>query len=102
MNIDVVDSVINLLEKVRSKPMVYIGVDLSRIISFLDGVHAVCQTIGIQCGYGPMYEQVMTERGWTYSPKGPWQEMKERGLSDTDIVDEIINIEIEVLRRSNG
>lgn len=91
--------VIELLERVNDKPMLYIGLDLSRITPFLAGIRATCRIFDIVTGYGSIYAQVMKERGWIFSPKDPWDVLQESGLPERAIVTELIMIEIEVLKQ---
>ena len=44
--------------------------------------------------------EVVTERGWTSTSQGPWNEMREQGLDDAAIIDEMLSIEIEVWKRA--
>jgi hypothetical protein len=48
------------------------------------------------------YATVITEHGWTWTSDGPWKEMREKGMDDTAIIDEMLSIEIEVWKRAYG
>ena len=43
---------------------------------------------------------VTTERGWTWTSVNPWNEMRDQGLDEAAIIDEILAIEIEVWQRA--
>lgn len=95
-------AVIEIIEHFRLRMGMYIHPkDVPNTRSFLAGVAAGASTCGIRRDWD-VYRKVLKARGWNAeSPIGPEQEMEERGADSQQIMDELITIEIEVLRQSN-
>jgi hypothetical protein len=102
MEADKISKVIVMLEAMRKRPLMYIGVR--------DVQAAECFLAGLGMGYHifsggdlPDFEEVkkrvISERGWEVTNTPPSKEMRERGMDDEVIVDEVIAMEIEVWRR---
>jgi hypothetical protein len=76
----------------------YFGkLDVEAAIQFLNG----CQ-LAVDVLFAPaptLPEQVVKARGWQWSARHPSQEMRGRGMSPEAIIDGLLAIEIEVLRR---
>jgi hypothetical protein len=94
--------VVELLREVRRRPPVWIGgYSPESLLHFLNGVTAAAGAFGLRIHRHPgsAYGQVITERGWEHIAAAPVDEMRERGLSDQEIVQELLTIEIETWRR---
>ena len=96
-------AVVQLLEAVRQRPLMYIGDrDPMATVHFLDGIDAACGTFGYKIPRypGTIYEQVVKERGWEFLAARPHREMSERGLSAEMVTRELLTIEIETWKRT--
>jgi hypothetical protein len=100
-----VREIIDLLEHVRLRPGMFMGSDdPETFIVFLSGLMAGCRIFSIKVGDSTsdeFYEKTILERGWnlessTYAPR---QQMRDRGMTSTEILDELIQIQIDVLVR---
>jgi hypothetical protein len=94
--------VVELLREVRRRPPVWLGgYSPDSLIHFLHGVNAAVGVFGLRVDryLGSSYGQVITERGWEHLAVAPVDEMRERGLSDQEIVQELLTIEIETWKR---
>jgi hypothetical protein len=95
--------IVELLKQVRERPPVWIGGSSPEsLLHFLHGVTAVASAFGVRVDryLGSAYGQVITERGWEHSAAAPVDEMRERRLSDQEIVQELLTIEIETWKRA--
>ena len=100
------DELIRLVRQFGARPaMVIEPVDVQNARSFLAGVSCCAQVLT-----GPRsYEEivaVITSRGWRVSP-GPRPEpielqMRERGMTDAQIIAELAEIEAVTLERRSG
>lgn len=97
MTKDDIAKVIATLELVRQRPAMFMGrVSGTPAELFLSGVAAVCHALGTRISF-EVREQAATERGWPFPPYGPAVEMRERGFTEEQVVDELIAIEIRAL-----
>lgn len=103
MKQDTVDSIAQFLEMVKKRPFMYTGTDdPAAMVIFLGGFRAGCQLFGpkeMSIHSDNLYENVVVEHGWEWTSRHPWHEMRERGLSSTEIIQEILGIELEVWKR---
>src|SRR4051794_24912570 len=77
----------------RRKPM-YLGtVDGTTAETFLCGFRVGCLACGLDVPL-EIRQQATTARGWRWEASGPVPEMRERGLSEEQIADELFAIEI--------
>jgi hypothetical protein len=100
MNSDRMESLIACLESARKRPGMCFGkVDVEAALHFLTG---------FEVALGPLYgfdqvrelrEQVGRERGWSWTANHPSRAMVRRGMSAESVIDELLVIEIEVVRR---
>jgi hypothetical protein len=80
------------------KEMYFQPVDSQTAKTFIDGFSTGCFAFGIHIDW----QAAETERGWTANACGPVAEMRQRGLSDQAIVDELLAIlKLTVERASN-
>jgi hypothetical protein len=100
MNLDQTASLIARLEGIRKRPAMYFGkVGVEAAVQFLNGFQVA---VGAICGFereGQLREQVIKGRGWPWSAMHPSREMVRRGMSPEAVIDELLVIEIEVIRR---
>jgi hypothetical protein len=94
--------IIEILRSARDRKAMYLGtVDVPSAENFLNGFKVGC----FACGRDVPLEvraRVTTKRGWVWSAKGPIEEMRERGLTEEEIVDELFAIEIAAWEACNG
>lgn len=93
-------AVIDLLEKVRPVPHMYmVRHDTDLAVAFLRGVAKTAEKLlGVDTS-GEVRWRVGEDRGWVVGARGPILHMQREGLTHEAIVDELIAIEIEVWRR---
>ncbi len=102
---ETIDAVIADLEYFRKRPGMFLGGDRvtpETVQSFLNGV----MTGLAACGISPtthLYSESLAARGLAgESPLSPLSQMEANGVESTAIVDKLIDIYIEVIRRHNG
>ena len=102
MNSDEAASLIACLEGARKRPAMYFGeVDVEAAVQFLNGFQVA---VGALCGFDrgrELREQVVRGRGWRWSAMHPSHEMLRRGMKPEAVIDELLVIEIEVVRRQS-
>jgi hypothetical protein len=100
MNSDEAESLIACLESTRKRPAMYFGkVEVEAAVQFLNGFQVA---VGAMCGFDrgrALREQVLRGRGWPWSAAHPFHEMLRRGMTPEAVIDELLVIEIEVVRR---
>ena len=100
MNSDQAASLMACLEGARHRPAMYFGkVDVEAAVQFLNGFRVA---VGAMCGFDrgrELREQVIKGRGWPWSAQHPSREMVRRGMSPEAVIDELLVIELEVVRR---
>lgn len=96
-----VSHLITLLDSMRKRPGMYFGeVAIEPAIHFLNGWHLA---LSVWLGEGIAGRRaVEVERGWPVSGHHPSHHMLERGLTPAEVIDELLDIEIETLRRIAG
>lgn len=89
-------------EHVGKRPGVFIlKVEPEYLWTFLIGFHMATYTVGLNNNLQPFYEKVAWERGrWALSARAPYEVMRESGLNDAEIIQEMIAIEIEAWKRA--
>jgi hypothetical protein len=94
--------IIEILRSARHRKAMYLGtVDVPSAENFLNGFQVGCFACGQDIPL-EIRERVTTARGWGWSAKGPIEEMRERGLTEEEIVDELFAIEIAAWEACNG
>ena len=89
-----------LLEFVKNRPVMYIGAKTPELLvvflhGFYLGLNWTCDAESLVS----TKRQVTEERGWDSRNTISWAEMRESGLSDKKIVDELMTIEVESWKR---
>ena len=93
-----INELLDVLQFMREKPrMFFSGVEAGN--NFLRGFNIAAGLCLDLPSDDDIRGKVTTEKGWTWSSLPPWSEMKEQGLDDTAIIDEMLSIEIEVWKR---
>ena len=84
------------LEKVRQRPAMFIGtVTVESMDIFLGGFTLAFWAFD----YSQEFEREATyKRGWTFPPIGPIPQMREKGYSEEQIIDELIMVKITALQ----
>ena len=100
MNREQIAKIIELLEESRKRPPLYIGgYDVNAAWHFCNGVEAACWAFG-EKGHSPLRRQIVQERGWNSDTAQHFShEMKQCGLTQQAMVEELFDVEIEVWRR---
>ena len=94
------DKLISQLREVQKRPEMYIGdLDSRSMRSFLVGYLVAQSALGVREA-GLDRHKIIESRGWKVRAVGPVPEMRERGLTEREIVTELIEIEIDVLRET--
>ena len=93
-----VDRVLELLESLSKRPQMYVHpVEIATIQSYLHGLEAGCHLSGLKISHAARGAAAST-RGWTFSQTGIVWHMKEKQLTDEQIVQELIAVEAEAFR----
>ncbi len=88
------ERILEILRSARSRKAMYLGtVDVPSAECFLNGFVVGCFACGRDLPL-EIHEQVTIARGWTWSAARPIDEMRERGLTEEQVVDELFAIEI--------
>jgi len=94
-----VEEIIERLEVISLRPTSWVA-NLDQALGFLHGLQMACSIAGLKCGYDDVYRDVAIERGWIWLvASGALPSMKEKGLSDLEIIKELLSIEIEAWKR---
>jgi hypothetical protein len=94
--------IIEILRSARDRKAMYLGtVDVPSAENFLNGFQVGCFACGPDVPL-EVRERVTTARGWGWSAKRPIEEMRERGLNEEEIVDELFAIEIAAWEAYSG
>lgn len=93
-----------LFQKIRLRPGMYLGNDdPERFMIFMTGLQVACQIFGVDIhrATNDTYEKVITEYGWDIEISGEslLAQMRRSGSDDHIILNTLIDVEIEVLRR---
>lgn len=94
------ERILSLLESVQKRPGMYFGANLLDIHVFLEGMR---QGLAIHnLNYDEeVYKSTVQGHGWEYRPaQSLFQQLLAKGLSHTEIFNEILSVEIETWRSS--
>jgi len=93
------EAIIHKLEDVSKRMSVWLKKP-SDIEPFLNGFRIACHILGVSLDHDQAYWQVAIARGWEFTPAAsPAHSIREKGLDDTAIAQELLRIEIEALKR---
>jgi hypothetical protein len=102
MNPQAAARAIEILRAFQHRKRMYLEtVDLSNVQSFLLGFQIGGSAVGIP-GPSERWYEASERRGWGREAMGPIPPMRERGMDDEAIMDELIEIEILALRLMAG
>ena len=88
---------IEFLRTFRQRKRMYVQpVDVPNVESFLTGFRIGCMAAGLFGDHGP-WNRASERRGWACGAMSPADVMRERGLDDEAIMDELIEIEMLAL-----
>jgi hypothetical protein len=83
----------------QARPHLFLGpVTLDRVQVWLGGFEAAAAATRGKAPHDA-FSEVLRDRGWQESGHGPMPDMRQKGLSDEQIINELIDIEIEICRR---
>ena len=87
------------LEAIRKRPRMYIGeVDAALMDAFLTGFDRAYWILGYVIS-NSFHQQIIETRGWEYSALGIMRQMRQKNWSESEIVEELLVIEIETWKR---
>jgi hypothetical protein len=93
----VLETLVRVLEAARKHPGMYFGEPNVEVLQgFLHGVRVGAGLVDYRITHTPdsPFHTLVEARGWPYSARSPAFAMRERGLSEQEIVDELLQIEI--------
>jgi hypothetical protein len=91
-----VQNIIQYLEMVRERPKFHFTPNPDSVYSFTRGFNLACQAIGLYFeDYQDTYLEVQKVHGWQVNALHPFQEMVKRGWTDSQVVHEVLTLEIE-------
>jgi hypothetical protein len=95
-------SVLELLEHMLRRPAMYVPqLDVANVQSFLIGLEAGCRLSGLDITR-EIYQEAAATRGWKWRAKRNVWHMRKKNLSDEEIIQELIAVEMEAVRRGLG
>lgn len=89
-------NIIGQLENVHKRPALFIGRkdDVDGVINFLQGFLAACDALGFRYSRD-INRQVIIESDWETGAEGVWLQMRQKGMSEEEIVQELLRLEIK-------
>jgi hypothetical protein len=104
--IDELGKLINDLEHFRIRPTMYLGSLRSDLaVAWLNGFRGSERFISKEISddrWHDIRKQAVESRGLTWSARHPSDELRERGFSEREIIDELLLIEIAVLKAAQS
>ena len=92
------DRILELLESLSKRPQMYVHpVEVATIQSFLNGLEAGCYLAGLTISHETR-GAAAASRGWKFRATGIVWHMKEKQLTDEQIIHELITVEVEAFR----
>jgi hypothetical protein len=102
MNKEQAEHLIKILEAIKTRPGIYIGDGYipEKIRMLLIGMGLITYHI---MGVDPKpYREIIYRHGWGNDPEGLIPEMRRAGLSDQEIVTQLVDLEIELYKQGYG
>jgi hypothetical protein len=87
------------LDHIRKRPLMYFSDQVPAVVNFLEGFTTAWVMLYPVSDFYSIREQVIREHGWEQSATPIWQQMKERGMDDAAIIDEMLAIYYEIWTR---
>jgi hypothetical protein len=92
------DRLIEALRALQKRKAMYVHpVTVQAIEAFLNGFKTGCHALGFEIDR-ELWWAAQEARGWKRRSVGPVPQMKAKGLREEEIMDELIEIEIDMLR----
>jgi hypothetical protein len=95
----IIERIVERLLAIQQRPHVYIDESLGPMGNFQVGFDMACEILGIMPD-ADVSEQVFLEHGWKPSAFGPHIQMRKKGFTEQQIIDELLSMEIEVWKRT--
>jgi hypothetical protein len=93
------DGAIKLLRQLQKQKEAFVHpLEIGGVETYLAGFRAGCAAFGAELP-PKLRASVLERRGWKRSAAGPVPQMKEKGMTDLAVMDELIEIEIELWQR---
>lgn len=83
-------------EHIRKRPLMYFSNDVPAVVNFLEGFKTACLVLNPAFDYETIYQQVIREHGLEDSSQAIWRQLQERGLSDEEVISEMLAIHQEI------
>ena len=94
---EMIAKLIEQLKLALTRPALFMGeTTVNAAISFLNGMGLACHAVGIAPTLDTKREAVKS-RGWEFGPTGGLAYMREANLTEEQIVQELLRIEIKML-----
>ena len=94
---DVVEKLIEEVRRVVERPVMYLGsVTVASAIGFQAGIYCACSAFGITLTTA-LRSRASNSRGWKFGPSGGVNPMREHGLTEEQIVQELLLNDIKML-----
>ena len=93
-----IERLIQLLQNLKSgKHQFLFPLEVGSLENYLNGFRGACAACGHEV-QRRLRAQVLERRGWKNAAAGPVPQMKAKGFTEEGMMDELIEIEIELLR----
>jgi hypothetical protein len=101
------DLIIQYLERVQESPEAYIAPDVPSVIIFLAGFYTALVALGALplARYAECSRRVAEAAGWCDPTRALWDQMRETGMGEAEIVREVLRLRVEawkLLRASSA
>jgi hypothetical protein len=97
MSREYIDKFIELFEAVWARPLMYFGkYDTDAVVLFTHGLYMSLSLTNHSFPALEIYREVSKNRGWHFNALGIVPDMKAKGLSNEEMVKELVSVEIEV------
>lgn len=97
-----VDQLVEILRAFQNRKAMYVQpVDLRTVQSFLTGFQFGCHACGFPIDH-EAWLKALEARGWNRDAIGPVPQMERKGMSEAEIIDELVEIEILMLRKQES
>ena len=94
-----IDRILQLLQMIKKqKGMFLYPLEVATLEVYLAGFRAGCASFGADIPK-ELRRKVTEARGWKRSAAGPVAQMKEKGMGEEAIMDELLDMEIEIYRQ---
>ena len=95
-----IDQAIEKLASVKKRKGMYFGDTVRDAETFLQGFRQALMATGVPVTCHS--QQILEGRGWTHTSVGFSPSMREKGLSETEIMDELIDALVVELRQASA